>query len=969
MASPHSPYPGPGPSSYYQPSPPPHVYANQHTPAPVPSPNPYQYPAYHPPPPQRGRGYRGYNNHHHHNNHNHAHNPNYPPPMQHYPSPLHAPHPQHAQYSKYGYQHQPPPQQDGKYPYSPYSYPYSPSTPNGGYSPSLANATPYSTTGYNAPPPGNYSPAQQYEGYSPVPAPAQQQPYSPIPAHATQYSTSASSSSYPSYPSSSFTSSPNASAFTSSSLTPSAASFTPSPNTSFTPSSNAPSFTPSSNFTPSPNAPSFTPSSFTPSPNAPVFTPSPTAEPYTPPADYTAAGAGTKVEDTYEVQVEVQDEEKQGEVQEEREATPAPRELQFHSGSPLHSPLPVTQVISEQHVEEVQEVQPPAPSPPAEATKPPPPAKVKYMFTGNMGDMVPAPSDPTGAPGIIFSTKARPPEYIVRVAVRSKTLVEEEEVVAEVEGKKVEEEEEKEGKSQNEEEKQKEEKVEEAESTTGPSSADGAVDTPATTVPGSPLSTTTSISKEKEKELSTEDVVSSPDAASSWASLLRPTTTPGAPSSAPTKNTLPTSSVVGFSIPAATPAPVSPSKKAELIQLLTVGPGEPREHEGRIRPRGLVNLGNMCFANAVLQVLVYCPPFVRLFSELGRALGVKSEKEKEGKKSGKEREFVVKEEVAPVTKKNGKGKEREREENDDDWDGESFIPTYVYDAMKEKKRFDNMRGGHQEDAEEFLGFYLDTLEEELLAILHSFQPPAKSKVVEEKEETAPPEEDGWLEVGKKNRTVVTRTIKATESPITRLFGGKFRSTLRAPHQKDSVIVEDWRSLRLDIQKDTIHTIEDALAHISQPQPVQVTHPSRPGVTVEASQQVLIESLPSVLVLHMKRFWYDPAVGGVVKVGKQVRFGPELTIGPGRSHSNHKRITRYKLFGALYHHGHSASGGHYTLDVLHPNRYPSSNPAAKPREGWVRIDDELVSDVRPDDVFGTYDREDRCAYLLFYRRVR
>jgi len=42
-------------------------------------------------------------------------------------------------------------------------------------------------------------------------------------------------------------------------------------------------------------------------------------------------------------------------------------------------------------------------------------------------------------------------------------------------------------------------------------------------------------------------------------------------------------------------------------------------------------------------------------------------------------------------------------------------------------------------------------------------------------------------------------IKGADSPITRIFGGKFRSTLRAPQQKDSVIVEDWRALRLDIQ--------------------------------------------------------------------------------------------------------------------------------------------------------------------------
>ena len=66
---------------------------------------------------------------------------------------------------------------------------------------------------------------------------------------------------------------------------------------------------------------------------------------------------------------------------------------------------------------------------------------------------------------------------------------------------------------------------------------------------------------------------------------------------------------------------------------------------------------------------------------------------------------------------------------------------------------------------------------------------------------------------------------------------------------------------------------------------------------------------------------------------------------------------------IYHHGHSAAGGHYTLDVLHPNRTADKN--VRSREGWIRIDDELVSDLREQDVFGS--ERDR-AYLLFYRRV-
>jgi hypothetical protein len=61
--------------------------------------------------------------------------------------------------------------------------------------------------------------------------------------------------------------------------------------------------------------------------------------------------------------------------------------------------------------------------------------------------------------------------------------------------------------------------------------------------------------------------------------------------------------------------------------------------------------------------------------------------------------------------------------------------------------------------------------------------------------------------------------------------------------------------------------------------VQLTQSARPGVIIEGQQQSLIEVLPPILVLQMKRFGYD--MTGVAKVGKQVRFGPELEIGHGK----------------------------------------------------------------------------------------
>ena len=66
---------------------------------------------------------------------------------------------------------------------------------------------------------------------------------------------------------------------------------------------------------------------------------------------------------------------------------------------------------------------------------------------------------------------------------------------------------------------------------------------------------------------------------------------------------LPTSSVVGFSIPASSlPSHVPPSPNATLP---------------RLRARRLVNTGGVCFVNALLQLLVHSPPFWNLCSELG----------------------------------------------------------------------------------------------------------------------------------------------------------------------------------------------------------------------------------------------------------------------------------------------------------------------------------------------------------------
>jgi ubiquitin carboxyl-terminal hydrolase 10 len=67
---------------------------------------------------------------------------------------------------------------------------------------------------------------------------------------------------------------------------------------------------------------------------------------------------------------------------------------------------------------------------------------------------------------------------------------------------------------------------------------------------------------------------------------------------------------------------------------------------------------------------------------------------------------------------------------------------------------------------------------------------------------------------------------------------------------------------------------------------------------------------------------------------------------------------YKLYGVLYHVGESASGGHYSADVLS-------------EDDWLHIGEEGVSVVQPEDMFEGHDNEQvdsQCAHMLIYCRT-
>ena len=208
------------------------------------------------------------------------------------------------------------------------------------------------------------------------------------------------------------------------------------------------------------------------------------------------------------------------------------------------------------------------------------------------------------------------------------------------------------------------------------------------------------------------------------------------------------------------------------------------------------------------------------------------------------------------------------------------------------------------------------------------------------------DENGWLEVGPKQKAAITRSsgMIDTESPVTKIFGGKLRSELRVPGAKTSVTLEPYQPLQLDIGSPQVSNIVDALKNLTRSEILHGDFNSPRGPGVAATKQVFIETLPPVLILHLKRFQYDNT-GGTQKIWKKVGYPLELEI-PKEVFPQHKRgaylahggLPKYRLIGVVYHHGKNASGGHYTVDVRRQDG----------RE-WIRLDDTIIRRVRSDDV--------------------
>lgn len=386
-----------------------------------------------------------------------------------------------------------------------------------------------------------------------------------------------------------------------------------------------------------------------------------------------------------------------------------------------------------------------------------------------------------------------------------------------------------------------------------------------------------------------------------------------------------------------------------------------------LQPRGLINKGNWCYINATLQALIACPPMYHLM----KSIPLHNETQRMCTSTPMIDNFVrlVNEfnnmPVPSKTKQQTVGDKVTK----DIRPGVPFEPTYIYKLLTLIKSSLSEKG-RQEDAEEYLGFTLNGLHEEMLALKKLISPqeektptpngpeshPGGEEDGAEKEEEG--SEDEWEQVGPRNKTSVTRQADFVRTPITDIFGGHIRSVVYQQNSKESATLQPFFTLQLDIQSEKIRTVQEALETLVARESVQ-GYTSKTKQEIEISRRVTLEELPPVLVLHLKRFVFEKT-GGCQKLTKNIDYPVDLEISKDLLSSGvRSKVLKgqrtYRLFAVVYHHGNSATGGHYTTDVFHIGL-----------NGWLRIDDQAVKVIHQYQVLKQ--TAERTAYLLYYRRV-
>ena len=185
-------------------------------------------------------------------------------------------------------------------------------------------------------------------------------------------------------------------------------------------------------------------------------------------------------------------------------------------------------------------------------------------------------------------------------------------------------------------------------------------------------------------------------------------------------------------------------------------------------PCGLTNQSNWCYINAILQALLYCPPFYNCMREISEIDHIFRPKTATPVIDSFAKFFTH---FMPDETLMRKAKQSNQFNFDDLPKREVYKPTCIYNVLGNINN--ECLNGKQEDAEEFLSSVLNVLHEEMLLLLNydpktAGQHQAKPKAIKaiaklgEDQKSNGAQDSKWKEVKTKHKALVTTGVSSSK---------------------------------------------------------------------------------------------------------------------------------------------------------------------------------------------------------------
>lgn len=325
---------------------------------------------------------------------------------------------------------------------------------------------------------------------------------------------------------------------------------------------------------------------------------------------------------------------------------------------------------------------------------------------------------------------------------------------------------------------------------------------------------------------------------------------------------------------------------SELFPLESVQLGWNDRNEWNVGS-GLLNLGNTCYLNSVLQAIFHVPAVVNWLTSREEHAHAATCPDSVGGPS------CV---ICAV---------RETLEESQRMSGNSIRPLRITDILTHLGR--EFVPGRQQDAHEFLRCLIEKMRE---AYLKRFE-------------------------NLRSSTEIDRRVLET-TPLDQIFGGYLSSSVTCGNCSHvSETKQHFMDLALDIERT--ETVDQALDDFFAVEDLDMYRCGKCGRSVGATKQFAFERPPQVLCLHLKRFSYFTND----KITKHVRFRRSLVLSKYNAKQSSKVVSPpsfvYKLVGLMSHHGSSNGRGHYTAVCQTPSGT------------YHRFDDHLVTQISYNDV--------------------